>query len=305
MSLKLHDFLKLHDEAKHPQALIKSLGDSYLYRHNPVFKNVRDEFLKLGFTLTDQDFCHYNVLPFASLATILKEKKVPYFDNVTVLKEIESAHPKKFGIHDLIKVKSNYTLHESSHCLADSFIKSLQLEDTGLSTEAKKAFKLVLAEAFANTVETIANLANDTNEKRLFFELNSYAIHPKKVNQILEQTTELLGAKLTFHLIYISYLYSNCLYTELNNKTYQQVIDAVIKDANLNKKVKESAPARKMFNHAFELSLDFRLQTTRFYGAFSGIQGDVHKLLQIDIISLYAKSKSIPNFLNHFNFIFE
>lgn len=304
MSPKLKDFLKLHDENQMPQGIKNSLGDSYLYKNNFIFKSIRDQFLQLGFTYTDKDFCHYTVLPYASLNSILKEKKVPYFDNVTAVKEIENLHPGLFTCNDIIKVKPNYTLHESSHCIVDHFLKDIHLEDTALSSEGKKAFKLILAEAFANTVESLANLPNSTIEQRLFFELNSYAIHTKKVNQSLQQATELLGPKLTFHLVYISYLYSNCLFPELPTKAFQSVLELIIEDSALLKKAKDSQGVRKLFNHAFELSMDFRLQTTGFYCAYSGIKTDILKLLNIDIQSIYTKSKSIKTLLKRLDSIF-
>lgn len=301
---KLRDFLALHDEAYTPQGIKLSLGDSYLYKKNPVFKNIRDEFYKAGFTYTDKDFCHYAVLPYASLNAILKEKKVPYFDNVTVLKEIEAKHPGRFTCNDIIKVKPNYTLHESSHCVVDHFLKDVHLNDTTLPAEGKLAFKLVMAEAFANTVETLANLSNDSVEQRLFYELGSYAIHTKKVNQMLQQATDVLGPKLTFHLVYISYLYSNCLFPEPNNKAVNYILDLLIPDETTRKKAMDSQSVRKLFNHAFELSLDFRVQTTGFYCAFSGLKTDINQLLNIDINSVYIKTPHIKNLLKRFESIF-
>jgi len=301
---KLQQFLKLHDESEASHGIKNSLGDSFLYRHNYIFKNIRDCFFKLGFTFTDKDFCHYTVMPYASLKSILKEKKVPYFDNVTVLKEIEQQYPRKFNCHDIVKVKPNYILHESSHCIVESFLKDLQLSTNQLSTESQKAFKLVMAEAFANTVESLANLPNDTVEKRLFFELNSYAIHTKKVNQNIQQTYDLLGPTLIFHLVYVSYLFSNCLFPEPNTKVYQTILELLIPDVSVRKKAFDSQAVRKTFNHAFELSQDFRIQTTSFYLAYSGINGDLFKVLQVDIVELMKKTLFIQNLLKYFDFLF-
>ncbi|MFZ3229803.1 MAG: hypothetical protein WA160_06335 [Pseudobdellovibrio sp.] len=304
MAIYLKDLLKLHDENLTKNGLEYSLGDSFLYQHNEIFKNIRNHFLKLGFTYTDKDFCHYTVLPYASLATILEEKKVPYFDNVTVLKEIEKSHPGRFKCDDLIRVKPNYTLHESTHCIVDHFFKNIEITDKSLSEESKKAFKLIMAEAFANSVESIANLPNNSIEQRLFYEVNSYAIHTKKVNQTLQQATDLIGPKLVFHLVYFSYLHSNCLFSEPNAKAFNIILELIIKDSALLKKAMDSQSVRRLYNHAFELSLDFRLQTTSFYCAFSGINTDIQKLLNIDIINLHANSNIITNFFKSFEFVF-
>jgi hypothetical protein len=162
-----------------------------------------------------------------------------------------------------------------------------------------------MAEAFANTVESMANGPNDTPEKRIFYELNSYAIHTKKVNQTLEHVIELLGKKLTFRLIYISYLFSNCLFPELNTKAFHQVLDLIIDNDGLRKKAMDSAHVRRVFNHAFQLSMDFRLQTTGFFCAYSGINTELTKLLNIDIANIYTKTDTIKKFITHFEFIFE
>ncbi len=299
LQLKLHDLLKLHDQ--HTSTLPQSLGDGYLYQHNAAFKNTRDHFLKLKGQFTTEDFCHYHVFPYASLPQILKAKKVPYSDNVTVLREIENLHPKRFTCAELIKVKSNYTLHESSHCVADYYLEKIvsgqYLNNLKLSSESKKAFRFIMAESFANSVESFANIYNKDPEQRLFYELNSYVTHSKKTNLNLQHTVDLIGPKQTFALIYISYLYSNCLLKEPSAKQFLQILEWVIPDPILQKKVQDSVSLRKLFSHGFELSLDFRLQTTGFFCAYSGLNTPLDKLLNIDILDVLKNSNCVHDFL--------
>ncbi len=300
LQIKLHELLKYHDQ--HNKNLPLSLGDSYLYQHNPVFKNIRDHFIKLNGQYTTEDFCHYHVFPYASLPQILKAKKVPYSDNVTVLREIEKLHPKRFTCAELIKVKSNYTLHESSHCVADYYLEKIvsgqYLNKIKLSPDSKKAFRFIMAESFANSVESFANIYNTKPEQRLFYELNSYVTHNKKVNSNLQQTIDLIGPKQTFTLIYISYLYSNCLLSEPSAKQYLQILEVIITDTNLRKKVADSSSLRKLFSHGFELSLNFRLQTTGFFCAYSGINTPLEKLLKIDVLEILKNSNCVQDFLS-------
>ena len=299
LQIKLHDLLMLHDQLN--TTLPQSLGDSYLYQHNVVFKNTRDHFIKLKGQFTTDDFCHYHVFPYASLPQILKNKKIPYSDNVTVLREIESLHPKRFTCAELIKVKSNYTLHESSHCVADHYLEKITsgqyLNNLKLSPDSKKAFRFIMAESFANSVESFANIYNKQPEQRLFYELNSYVTHSKKTNLNLQHTVDLIGAKQTFALIYISYLYSNCLLNEPSAKQFLQILECVIPDINLRKKAQDSTSIRKLFSHGFELSLDFRLQTTGFFCAYSGLNTPLDKLLAIDIIDVLKNSNCVQDFL--------
>lgn len=305
LDLKLESLLKLHGQqqlVKDPKVLQRSLGDAYLYTQNPVFKNIRDQFLKIGGTFTTEDFCHYQVFPYASLPQILKLKKVPYANNVSVLEEIESLHPKRFTCAELIKVKPNYTLHESSHCVADFYLEKISagtfLSDLKISAESKNAFRWIMAESFANAVESFANAFCKTSAHRLFFELNSYVTHSKKVNSSLQQCLELIGPTHTFSVIYVSYLYANCLLPMPSHKQYQQLLEILIPDTQLKAKAIESAAVRKIFAHGFELSLDFRMQTTGFFCAYMGINTPLEKLLLIDVAEVLRKTKCVQDFLS-------
>ncbi len=302
LKMKLADLIKLHDQDSTDPALKNSLGDYFLYKNNILFKNIRNQFLNLGFQYTDKDFCHYAVLPYASLPQILKHKKVPYFDNVSVLREIEKEHPLQFTCEELVKVKSNYTLHESSHCVADYYLKQIsqskKLQFNFRYPDCKKAFFLVMAESFANTVESMANVYNTTAEQRLCYELNSYVTHNKKVSTNLQDCLHLIGEKNTFSLIYISYLYSNCLKQEPSAKVLEAILQFLTGDVAVVKKSMDSQLARKVFNHAFELSLDFRLQTTGFFCALSGIDIPLLKLFDFDILEILKTDSCVKDFLS-------
>ena len=296
LKIKLHDLLVLQDQFYAEPAIKNSLGDSFLYHHNTIYKNVRDQFYKLGFKFTDKDFCNYTVFPYLSLSKILNEKMVPYFDNVSVLKEVEHSRPKKLTVEELIPVKPNNTLHESSHCIADYWLKQINLDSATITGDQKKAFLLIMAESFANTVESLANLDNDTFEQRFFFNQNSYIQMNKKTYQNLKQTIDLIGLKSTYHLVYVSYLYSNCLNQEIKQKEFQQILEII--------NIKESAVLKKLFDHAFELSLDFRVQTSSFYFIMSGIEQNIFKLLQIDILDLIKKTGFLKQFFHGSDHLF-
>ena len=304
LNIKLKELLRLHDESVQEIGLTSSLGDNYLLSKNPLFKKIRLDSKKLGYSYTTDDFCFYNVLPYASLPQILMHKKIPYFDNVTVLREIEKLHPNKFTCAELIKVKSNYALHESSHCLADFYLSALSFDSLSIPEEGKKALKLVMAESFANSVESLANVFNATAEARLFYDLNSYMSHTKKVNTALQQSIDQIGLEQTFQLMYVSYLYSNILTPEVSTKLFHQILDLVLKDKADVKIAMNSAAIRRMFNHAFELSLDFRVQTTGFFCAFSGLNTPLEKLFNFNLCNILEKHNLIQNFFKKTSPIF-
>jgi hypothetical protein len=301
-SLTVFEILKLHHSNNHKDSLSLSIGDGYLYAHNPLYKAIRIDYVKLGYTFTTEDFCHYVAMPFLSLSEILKHKKTPYFNNVTPIELIENHLPKTFKCEEIIKPKTNHVLHESSHCLADAYLKKIKvnvvsLKNNFLSPEQTKTLEMIMAESFANTVESFCNTYNTTPESRLFFEMNSYIVHYKKISKALSETILLIGAKKTFQLIYISYLCSNCLMNEIGFSQLTKIINSFF-DASTAEIILKNKCCTQIFNHAFELSMDFRLQTTGFYCQMMGLKADIFKLVDIDLVTLLTKTQIVQNFLN-------
>ena len=295
--LTVFQILKLHHSFKHLSVLEKSIGDGFLFQNNLLYKNIRTEFLKLGYTYTTDDFCYYVAMPFLSLTEILKHKKVPYFNNTTPVEIIEQTHPKKFKCEDIIRPKTNHVLHESAHCIADEYLKKIIFKVDFLSKEQNITLQMIMAESFANTVESICNFWNITPEQQLFYEMNSYIIHYKKINHALKSTIELIGLKNSFDLIYISYLCSNCLLNEISQSQFNKLISAYF-NPDISAIILKNNFTLKIFSHAFELSMDFRLQTTGFYCQMAGLKSDIFKLVDIDLILLFSKQNCIQSFLN-------
>ncbi len=294
--LTVHEILGLHHSVKNNSILTKSIGDGFLFANNPLYRNIRKEYLKRGYTFTTEDFCHYVSMPFLSLDEILKQKKVPYFDNVTPIEFIENTHPKLFRCEEIIKPKTNHALHESSHCLAEEYLKSVNTNAQFLSREQNITLKMILAEAFANTVESVCNSWNTTAQLRLFYEMNSYIIHYKKINQALTETIELIGLKNTFALVYLSYVTSNCLVNEISPTNLNKLVGGYFEPLVSEIILKNKCTSR-LFNHAFELSMDFRLQTTGFYCQMQGLKADIFQLVNIDLVQLVTKTQVIQTFL--------
>ncbi len=294
--LTVFEILKLHDSVQNPNILAKSIGDGFLFKNNDLYQKLRCEFTRLGYRFTTDDFCHYVAMPFLSLPEILKQKKVPYFDNVTPIQYIEKSYPKKFKCEEIIKPKTNHVLHESAHCIADEYLKEIHIKAHFLSKEQTATLQMIMAESFANTIESVCNYWNTTAELRLFYEMNSYIIHYKKISQALKESVELIGLKNTFHLVYISYLCSNCLLNEISQSKFNQLITTYFDPSTVDLIFKNKS-VLKLFNHAFELSMDFRLQTTGFYCQMAGLKSDIFKLVDIDLVMLIAETDVIQDFL--------
>jgi hypothetical protein len=294
--LTVHEILELHHSVNNTSVLAKSIGDGFLFANNSLYRNIRKDYLKRGFTLTTEDFCHYVSMPFLSLDEILKQKKVPYFDNVTPIEFIEKTHPKLFKCEEIIKPKTNHVLHESSHCLAEEYLKSVNTNVQHLSREQNITLKMIMAEAFANAVESVCNSWNTTAQLRLFYEMNSYIIHYKKINQALTETIDLIGLKNTFALVYLSYFVSNCLQNEISQSNLNKLVSSYF-EPQVTELILKNKCATRLFNHAFELSMDFRLQTTGFYCQMRGLKADIFQLVNIDLVQLATKTQVIQTFL--------
>jgi hypothetical protein len=294
--LTVYEILNLHEYNLVPSALSNSIGDGFLIQNNTLYKNLRSEFIRLGYSFTTEDFCHYISMPFLSLTEILKQKKVPYFDNVSPIQKIEKLHPRKFKCEDIIKPKTNHVLHESAHCVAEEYLSRLNFKIDFISKEQNIALRMIMAESFANTVESVSNFWNTSAEQRLFFEMNSYIIYYKKISHALNETVNLIGFKNAFDLIYISYLHSNLLLNEMTASQFQRVVSAFF-DSKTAELISNSKAPAKIFNHAFELSMDFRLQTTGFYCQIIGLKSDLFELVHIDIVQLLKNSMIVQSFL--------
>lgn len=301
--LTVFEILKLHDSVQNSSILTKSIGDGFLYQQNKLYRNIRNEFLKLGYSFTTEDFCHYTTMPFLSLSEILKHKKVPYFDNATPVKLIEQLHPLKFRCEEIIKPKTNHTLHESSHCIAEEFLETTPFKVGYLSAEQNITLKMIMAESFANTVESVCNYWNLTAEQRLFYEMNSYVVHYTKISSALKESIELIGLKNSFALVYISYLCSNCLLNEIPQSQMNKLITAYF-EPSIAQLILNNKFCTRLFNHAFELSMDFRLQTTGFYCQMAGLKADIFKLVDINLFSLLTTTNVIQSFLKRSEHLF-
>ncbi len=297
-NIMLMDVLDLHDHCEADAAIPEILGDAFLFQNNFLYRNIRKAVLGLGFTFTQDDFCNYSVMPFASLPQILAQKKIPYFDNVSILKKLESENPQQFNYYGIPPVRRNYLLHESCHCLAETLLKKVNLNSVVKDPEQQKALKLVMGESLANTAEALAHALNPSDEQKLFYEINSYLVFDPKENQELMKAVKLIGYPSLFRLMYCSYLYSNCLFDSIKDKDFKKLVEFSITDKKLKINPAGLKVLRKVFNRSFQLNEDFRFGTTNFYFTLAGVQGDLFELLDLKLCEIICSSASIHAFLD-------
>ena len=150
----LCDVLDAHHRFQAETELKLSVCDGFLYHNNRYFRNVRDVAKIIGIDFTMEDYCHYRVFQGAALLKLMETKKIPYFDTVTRLIEIETTHPKRFGIDEigLLYIFRNFTYHESAHLICDRvFSSDLFAQIRWTDRDQIDCLRIQIAEAIAST----------------------------------------------------------------------------------------------------------------------------------------------------------
>ena len=152
-ALLLDELLRAHDAAGHELALDDDLGDAFLLRENPMYRNVRVRLRALGYRLSAQPPFAAHVLPLLSLHDIYRSRVVPYRANVDALRALERECPRVFDIEALRSagLEPNPIVHESAHCLARERLRLL--ESKGRESARRHIALTQLVEAYAQSVE--------------------------------------------------------------------------------------------------------------------------------------------------------
>lgn len=112
--MKLNQLLQSHGAFEQAEGLPGNLGDGYLLTHNRIYKNIRKAAKGLQFKFADQPDNFYQALPLSQLDNLMAKKTIPYTDNVSVLKYLETNAAGRFYWDDVTdNLKKNYLFHES------------------------------------------------------------------------------------------------------------------------------------------------------------------------------------------------
>ncbi len=259
MSVMLKEVIKAHKSHAHFTSLSKNLGDGFLYRHNPLFRNVRQLSLELGYRFTTEDFCHYRTFPLITLPAILKAKRVPYF-----------------------WPNANHLMHESCHCIADAIFE-------GLSGSKRIILRSFLCESLANAAESFARIHAQNEIDRIFYNLNSYQRIAKNDPQAatINRAIIAVGPANTFKTLFFSFVYANFLYKRVNENDFRNVIDLL--------QINAAKTLRPVFRIGVSnLNFVFRVATSGFYFRyFHGLHRSIFALTQFDFIRVLKKTPSL------------
>jgi hypothetical protein len=284
--MKLKSLLEQHQKTN-SQGLPGSLGDGYLVTHNPVYKNIREEALKLGFKFSSDPNSAYESFPLLQLEEILALKTLPYTHNTAAFEKLTSKQTEALDWEDLDgNLKKNYVFHEGAHAIARAISQKLLPEfklQSSLTSQREFVFKMLLEESFVNTTELMASLEVHDKVHRCFFELNSY------MNNFYNQThfknaLKEFGKTPIIRFMLVSYLYANFLKEEINDKELKTMAEWAFDGESSDTKALKTL--RFLSKTAFTLSERFRYQTTSFHLRLAGITTPAPELLNFDFMPL-------------------
>lgn len=282
--MKLTQLLQLHEQFSDQSLLRQNFGDGYLAKHNLIFRNIRRHVLAEKYTFSSERNDLYHALPLSQLDWVLTEKKIPYINNVDVLKQIDSRLPGKIQWEEVSdNFKRNYLFHESCHGVA----QSLRFSSEGLK-QSQKILQKMMEESFANTCELLAVVDAEDRAHRIFFEMNSYVVM-FNFKTDLKNAIAKMGHQTIAKFMMMCYLQANFLREDLPEKDFNRFLQIAARNST-DQSVRtfdsaEKKTLRALSKISFQLNPQFRMVTTGFYLRLAGFANSMEEMLDFDFIS--------------------
>ncbi len=280
----LRELIVVHRQFRFRQTLAGNIGDGFLYATNPIYQNVRGEFLRRGFSFTKKDFCRYFDFPMMSLDEVLSARALPYRDNFAWILSLERKRPGVFNMGDLHQMSPNfnYLFHESAHCIAHSiFFGRTHMRDIPKTRDS--LLKVLMGEAFANSVECLSGAFRTGAIGEYFLRANCHFHADGKRAGFLREGIRALGFPAVAKTVFASFLYSNFLYRELSPREQGLILEF--------SGVKNKNSIRKIATIGFELNPKFRTSTTPLHLLKVGFDASLDKLIQVDPLEFLKNKK--------------
>lgn len=266
--MKISQLLRSHDDPNEELALPRNFGDAYLCRHNRIFRAVRASALNAGYAFSAEPGAAYLALPLSQLAAVLAEKRIPYTDNVGVLKQIETRLPGQVQWAQVCAgFKKNFVFHESCHAVARAIAEKIWLGGKD-GVSADQLPRLLLEEAFANTCEFLGIMDAEDKAHEIFYEWNSYTALSESRPHLQRAAAE-AGRERLARVILVGYLHANYLFDELDDGQFTRVLRWAgfreMPPPPLRKNL------RALARTCFTLDDEFRNVTTGLYLRLNGV----------------------------------
>jgi hypothetical protein len=290
--LTLSRILEVDSVQPSSHALRDAVGDNFLYRHNRIFANVRDACRGFGyrFSADGELWRDYLACPLLCLQTILDDRCVPYLENASTLRRFMARHTADFSISArfLIQILSqNHVLHESAHCIAHEIL-SAQAGGPDLTARERAVRQALLAEAYANTVESFASVLAAGAAHVLYFSLNSYVRPELEKRDRLAEAVARFGVDPMFRIAFLTFLINNIACRPATEEELR-IAAALVLDDPSDEAVAE---LHAVAGQALSLNSGFLEKTTPVWFTFLGCEAEYGALRGATIS---------PEFLNELN----
>src|SRR6478752_3839682 len=287
--MHLHELIELQRRCHGARRLAESVGDGFLYLHNPFFRRIRDAAWAAGFRFALSDAGGYYGFPLIHLDTILSRREIPYRPSFRALERLEQLRPGFFTLADLQKNRPapNYLLHESAHAVAFRRLFG-KPKDVAAAFSAKGSLpKLMLGESFAMTAEYFAACAVPLRGQphAWFFSISSYR-HRTQKKKAVGQLLERYGFDFVGRAVLLAFLYNNFLVDRLTKP--QLGLLAELADPQLARRLRPTALRElgSALNGLMQMSPEFRYDTSRLFLSMFGRSRNIRRELAADPLAL-------------------
>jgi hypothetical protein len=296
-------FIKQILEAHHDEALPRgeriindlNIGDAFLYRHHPLYRNLRDCYWELGYRFDTNDFCYLFDLPLFSLDLILKERKMPVRDTVTPLHHLTGRFPEAvftdLSFDSSLAYPINHVLHHSVHCVGD-FVTNDRLGSWAeLGQGPLAVLRMLMCESFANTLDVLANIdANRGGEiGRNLFIMNNLVYKTEDECEPYTQFVERVGMKVAIQIVALFFLFRNLLAESID----EEFLADALQTFGVAFPPERAAELLPLFETT-RLTEGFRIATTTRYFRYIGLEfQDLLTLYDFDLLEVAREAPGV------------
>lgn len=307
-SVKIRNIIRDAGALAGANTLAGNVGDPYLFKHNLIFRNLRESAINAGIQFTQKDFYSYKVFPLGSIDSTTKSRHVIYFDNMQPLLKLEEDCPGLFRLNNLVGLHRNPMVHETTHAIS-ARLKEKSMTPFPVSERTSKrgemrrdVLSVMVSESFATTYDTLfmldadsqyhleMALANGFPAQAVSFEL----IQPMQAT--LSRIFNLVGRAGAAKLLALGFLHSNFLYRKLDSVDLSRALGVAFELRRF------SASDRRTLKRLFDLGLtnqpSFVISTARFYFQQRYRRSvDLFRLLSFDFMRSLERDSDL---LDHF-----
>ncbi len=284
--IPLRELIALNGQFRPKGCLPENLGDGFLLAWNPVFRGIRTEALERGFRFSATDHGLYYSFPLMALDGVIEKRVIPYRDNASWLSLLEKNAPGRFTLTELKRseLRFNYVFHESAHCIAHSLFFG-RARFSSLPKNADTLLKILLGEAFANTVECLSAIYAEGEMASYFLDGNCHFRSSEKEVREIRRCARKFGFAATARVLLASFLYANYLFDRLG--------PAELKRIRVFAGLPAGTELRKLAAIGTELSESFRTTTTHLHLMKLGFPSNLSPLMRGDPLSRLEKRAQV------------